>query len=281
MTLRAAPEIKVSRPATVQAYEPSPQLMDRWQSGLRAADAERSNVISVLDVIGEDWWSGEGVTAKRISAALRSIKEDEVIVDINSPGGDFFEGVAIYNMLRQDERKITVRVLGLAASSASVIAMAGDQIEIASTASIMVHNCWCLLQVNQYEARSAADLMAKFDTAMAEVYAQKSSVTVDQAMGWMRDKGAGGSYFRGSEAVAAGLADRLLDADLEIKGGTNASALRRVDTLLAKQNVSRSERRALLAEITGSKPGAAAPVTPGADDEMAGLLRSMIKTLNG
>ncbi|WP_226578859.1 ATP-dependent Clp protease proteolytic subunit [Acuticoccus sediminis] len=110
MTVRQTPAIEVARPASVQAFDPlsRPQVADRWQSNVRAADAD-NNVISILDMIGEDYWSGAGVTAKRVGAALRSIRAETVTVDINSPGGDFFEGVAIYNMLRQDSRPVRVR----------------------------------------------------------------------------------------------------------------------------------------------------------------------------
>lgn len=279
MTLRAAPEIRVSRPPQVQAYEPMPQMMDRWQSGLRAADGGQDNVISILDVIGEDWWTGEGVSAKRIGAALRSIKSDEVIVDINSPGGDFFEGVAIYNQLRQDSRKITVRVLGLAASAASVIAMAGDEVQIGRAGFLMVHNAWGVTVGNRHDLRSAAEVLEPFDAAMASVYAAKCGVDQKIAAAWMDGPEDEGTWFNGEAAVAAGLADRLLAADLEDRSEGGANALRRVDTLLAKQNVPRSERRALLAEIKGGTPGAAATVTPGADDGMAALVQSMIATL--
>ncbi|SDX64901.1 ATP-dependent Clp protease proteolytic subunit, partial [Paracoccus sanguinis] len=120
MTLRNAPEITLSRPPRVQAYEPDPTLMDRWNAGLRAADrdgtTDAARVISMLDVIGAGGWTGEGVTARRIAAALRAITADNITVDINSPGGDFFEGVAIYNLLRADPRRVSVRILGLAAS---------------------------------------------------------------------------------------------------------------------------------------------------------------------
>ncbi|SCX88637.1 head maturation protease, ClpP-related [Paracoccus tibetensis] len=275
MTLRAAPEIKAARPPQVQALEPSPQMLDKWQSNIRAADSDRANVISILDMIGEDYWSGEGVTAKRISAALRSIKSDEVIVDINSPGGDFFEGVAIYNLLRQDERRITVRVLGLAASAASVIAMAGDEVQIGRAGFLMVHNAWVVAVGNRHDMREAAATMEPFDAAMAAVYADKAGVDREKAAEWMD----GETWFNGEDAVAAGLADSLLTADIEEREGAGTNALRRVDTILAKSNVSRSERRALLAEITGGMPGAAARVTPGADAELAALAQSMINTL--
>lgn len=275
MTLRKAPEIRLSHPPKVQAYEPDPALMAKWKAGLRAEDTSGANVISVLDVIGEDWWSGEGVTAKRIGAALRSIKADEVIVDINSPGGDFFEGVAIYNQLRQDPRKITVRVLGLAASAASVIAMAGDEVQIGKAGFLMVHNAWVVAVGNRHDLATAAETMIPFDEAMADVYADKAGVERAVAAGWMDAE----SWFNGTQAVEMGLADAFLIADVVEDDSKGPSALRRVDSLLAKQNVSRSERRALLAEIRGTQD-AAANVTPRADDEWAAFARSLISTLN-
>ncbi|MDE9591229.1 ATP-dependent Clp protease proteolytic subunit, partial [Xenorhabdus bovienii] len=78
-------------------HDIKPLALDKWNSGIKATSTE--NTISVLDVIGESFWD-EGVTAKRISAALRAIGDQDVIVNINSPGGDVFEGIAIYNLLR-------------------------------------------------------------------------------------------------------------------------------------------------------------------------------------
>ncbi|EOG9562751.1 head maturation protease, ClpP-related [Salmonella enterica subsp. enterica serovar Newport] len=114
--------------------------MDRWNGGIKAA-ATDDNSISVFDVIGQDYW-GEGVTAKRIAGALRAMNGADVTVNINSPGGDMFEGLAIYNLLREYQGKVTVKVLGIAASAASVIAMAGDDIQIGRGAFLMIHNCW-------------------------------------------------------------------------------------------------------------------------------------------
>ena len=274
MTLRNAPEVRLSRPPKVQAYEPDPALMDRWNAGLRAEDTSGANVISILDVIGEDWWSGEGVTAKRVAAALRSIKADEVTVDINSPGGDFFEGVAIYNQLRQDPRKVTVRILGLAASAASVIAMAGDEVQIGKAGFLMVHNAWVVAVGNRHDLATAAETMVPFDEAMAAVYAAKAGVDRAEAEAWMDAE----KWFNGEQAVEAGLADGFLTADVVEEDDKGPNALRRIDNLLAKQNVPRSERRALLAEVRGTHD-AAAHVTPRADDEWAAMARSLITTL--
>ena len=235
-----------------------------------------SRTISILDVIGADGLTGEGVTARRVAAALRAITADEITVDINSPGGDFFEGVAIYNMLRADPRRVTVRILGLAASAASVIAMAGDEVRIGRAGFLMVHNAWVVAIGNRHDMAAAAETMLPFDAAMAEIYAAKAGVDLAQAGAWMDAE----TWFSGAQAVEAGLADGFLTADVveTETSGSGPSALRRIDSLLAKQNISRSERRALLAELRGTQD-AAAPVTPRADDDWTALARSLIQTL--
>ena len=202
---------------------------------------------------------------------------DEITVDLNSPGGDFFEGVAIYNLLRADPRRVTVRILGLAASAASVIAMAGDEVRIGRAGFLMVHNAWVVAIGNRHDMAAAAETMIPFDAAMAEVYAAKAGVDPEIAAEWMDSE----RWFTGAEAVEAGLADGFLAADVTRDGGVQPeapSALRRIDTLLARQNLPRSERRALLAELRGTQD-AAAHVMPRADDDWAAAARSLIQTL--
>ncbi|WP_367672824.1 Clp protease ClpP, partial [Serratia symbiotica] len=128
MTKKRLPVAPAGRPCAGVTCEPLPSALERWNGGLKAAASE-DNSISVFDVIGKDYW-GEGVSAKRIAGALRSMNGTDVTVNINSPGGDMFEGLAIYNLLREYPGKVTVKVLGLAASGASIIAMAGDEIQI-------------------------------------------------------------------------------------------------------------------------------------------------------
>ena len=175
MSLRKLPEISASRLPTICAFEPDADALERWNASVMAAQTP-DNTISVLDVIGEDFWSGGGVTSKRIAAALRAIGDQDVFVDINSPGGDFFEGVAIYNALRAHPRKVTVRVLGLAASAASIIAMAGDDVQIGKAGFLMVHNAWAVAIGNRHDMAEAAATMEPFDDAMATLYADRAGV---------------------------------------------------------------------------------------------------------
>src|SRR5690606_12912230 len=141
MSLRKLPELRCPDGLTgsIHLTEKAAQMY-RPIEAPQYAIAVDSDTITILDVIGYDWWSGEGVTAKRIEAALRKIGNKPVSVLINSPGGDFFEGVTIYNLLREHPAQVTVKILGLAASAASVIAMAADRIEIANLGFMMIHN---------------------------------------------------------------------------------------------------------------------------------------------
>ncbi|SDF91220.1 head maturation protease, ClpP-related [Alloyangia pacifica] len=266
MSLRKLPEITAGRLPEVCAFQPDEDALDRWNASVMAAQTSE-NTISVLDVIGEDFWTGGGVTSKRVSAALRAIGDQEVFVDINSPGGDFFEGVAIYNALRAHPRKVTVRILGIAASAASVIAMAGDEIQIGKAGFLMVHNAWVVAMGNRHDLTEAAATMEPFDDAMATVYSDRAGVKKAKAAEWMDNE----TWFNGEQAVEEGLADGFLPADAVNEDKAKAhlakspKAINRVDAMLAKTGMPRSERRALLAEVKGVTHDADPTVTHDAD----------------
>ncbi|WP_370426280.1 head maturation protease, ClpP-related [Pantoea vagans] len=265
MTVKSLPAAPEGRPFARENRDLPSSAMERWNGGIKAAKSD-DNSISVFDVIGADWY-GDGVTASRVAAALRSIGGADVTVNINSPGGDMFEGLAIYNLLREYEGKVTVKVLGLAASAASIIAMAGDEVQIGRGAFIMIHNCWVYAMGNRHDLQQIAADMVPFDKAMNDIYGARTGLdaaTIDAMMD-------AETYIGGSEAVEKGFADRLLAAD-EIADGDDspAAALRKLDATLAKTDMPRSERRKLLKALTGSKPGAAATPEgmPGATDEI-------------
>ncbi|MCX2201475.1 MULTISPECIES: head maturation protease, ClpP-related [Pantoea] len=265
MTVKSLPAAPEGRPFARENRDLPSSAMDRWNGSIKAAKSD-DNSISVFDVIGADWY-GDGVTASRIAAALRSIGGADVTVNINSPGGDMFEGLAIYNLLREYEGKVTVKVLGLAASAASIIAMAGDEVQIGRGAFLMIHNCWVYAMGNRHDLQQIAADMVPFDKAMNDIYGARTGLdaaTIDAMMD-------AETYIGGSDAVEKGFADRLLAAD-EIADGDDspAAALRKLDAMLAKTDAPRSERRKLLKALTGGKPGAAATPEgmPGATDEI-------------
>ncbi|MER5023234.1 Clp protease ClpP [Providencia stuartii] len=232
------------------SYELKPKALDKWNSGIRAASSD--NTISVLDVIGEDFW-GEGVTAKRISAALRAIGNQDVVVNINSPGGDMFEGLAIYNLLRAHNGKVTVNILGIAASAASVIAMAGDEIRMGRGAFLMIHNCWAVGVGNRHDFAKLANDLAPFDKSMSDIYVARSGLP-EETISQMMDNE---TYIGANDAIEKGFADSLLAADAMDDGDESPqAAIRKLDALLAKAKTPRSERRRLISALTRSMPSA-------------------------
>lgn len=265
MTIKSLPAAPEGRPFAREKPDLPAAAMERWNGGIRAA-REGENSISIFDVIGADFW-GDGVTASRIAGALRSMNGGAVTVNINSPGGDMFEGLAIYNLLREYEGKVTVKVLGLAASAASIIAMAGDEVQIGRGAFLMIHNCWVYAMGNRHDLAQIAADMAPFDKAMSDIYQARSGLD-SAAINKMMD---GETYIGGSEAVEKGFADSLLSADeIADDDESPAAALRKLDALLAKTNTPRAERRKLLKALSGGTPGAATKNNgmPGATDQI-------------
>ena len=278
MSLKKLPKIKTEKFPQICAFEQHQEAIEKWNLDLKASESE-DNTISILDTIGEDWF-GEGVTAKRISAALRSIGDKDVVVNINSGGGDFFEGVAIYNLLRSHPAKVTVRVLGLAASAASVIAMAGDEIQVAQNGFLMIHNSWVVAVGNRFDLIEAASTMEPFDQSMAELYADRAGVDPEVAAQWMADE----TWFSGQKAVDDGLADSLLPKDSVVQDvnsstETEYNALRRLDNILAKSEMPRTERRLLLSKVKGATQDAGPTTTQDAGD-IEGLLKGLVSTLS-
>ncbi|WP_312181320.1 head maturation protease, ClpP-related [Pantoea sp. CTOTU46764] len=261
-TLPAAPEGRLS--ASGKRDLPAAAI-DRWDGSIRAATQTGENTITIFDVIGEDWW-GDGVSANRIAGALRSLDGEDVTVHINSPGGDMFEGLAIYNLLREYHGKVTVKVLGLAASAASIIAMAGDEVQIGRGAFLMIHNAWIVAAGNRNDFREYANYLEPFDKAMADIYAARSGMPVEEIQSLMDKE----SFIGGGDSVAKGLADALLSSDeITSDDESPAAAIRKIDAFLAKGGMPRSERRKHLKAL-GSMPGAAAKENdkPGAVEEV-------------
>lgn len=278
MTIRKLPEIKAFQRPDGMECVPSSDAMARWDLGVRAADEGSDASISIYDMIGEDPWNGGGTTTKRIAAALRSIGSRDVVVNINSPGGDLFEGISIYNLLRSHDRKVTVRVMGIAASAASVIAMAGDEIQVARAGFVMIHNCWVLAMGNRHDMRDVADWLEPFDQAMADLYAARTGLDAKALTKLMDNE----TWMGGAEAVEKGFAEGFLPAD-QVKEDTKARAesrdflaVRKVDALLAKQGIPRNERRSLIAGVKSGKPGAADDATQDAGlSDLAASLRKL------
>lgn len=169
----------------------------------------------IFDSIGEyeDWWSGElkGYGPKKLQETLDGIKASKLTVHINSNGGDVFEGIAIYNMLKNSGKEIHVRVEGIAASIASMIAMAGETVTMGQTSMLMIHNCYTIAIGNSAELRKIADDMDKIMESVRKAYLGHASITEEKLIELMDAE----TYLTADECLEYGLCDSIYDKDDE------------------------------------------------------------------
>lgn len=228
------------------------------ETPLAAQDGDGADdEIRILGDIGFDPWSGGGITAASVEEQLARAGTDDVTVLMNSPGGDLFEGIAIYNLLRLHSGKVTVKVLGLAASAASVIAMAGDIVEMGAGSFIMIHNAWVCACGNRNDFRAIAEYLEPFDAALRDVYAARTGLP-DSELDEMLNRE---TFLDAKTAIEKGFADgRTSDTAPEPGNalGDQIKAKRAIDAALASQGMPRSERRRLMSEMSSGKHDAAA-----------------------
>ncbi|GGE75895.1 ATP-dependent Clp protease proteolytic subunit [Streptosporangium jomthongense] len=157
-----------------------------------------------------DSWDDESTTAARFVKDLAALEADAITLRINSPGGSVTDGLAIYNALKRHPATVTVEIDGIAASIASLIAMAGDTVNMASNALYMIHAPWGFSIGNANEMRDMADTMDKFASAMAEAYADGTGKEASEFMALMSD--GKDHWYTAAEAEAAGYVNQVTEA---------------------------------------------------------------------
>lgn len=148
-----------------------------------------------------------GVTAKDFAAELKTVGNvDTLNVHINSAGGDVFDGLAIYNQLTQHPAKVISHIDGLAGSIASVIAMAGDTINISESGFVMIHNASGGVLGEAGDMRKMADLLDKVTGSITDVYVERTKGERETIVAQMNEE----TWFTGEEALKAGFADAMV-----------------------------------------------------------------------
>ena len=170
---------------------------------IEAKETDETAEIIIYDVIG--WPYNDAFDLVR---ALGNIKAKNITVRINSPGGDVFDGVAIFNALKDHEAHVTTKIEGLAASMASIVALAGDEVQAHKNAMYMIHDPWVLAAGNQYDLREIADILQKIGGNMLDIYYDKSNIGKRELKAMMKEE----TWFTAAEAKDRGLIDTVLDA---------------------------------------------------------------------
>jgi ATP-dependent Clp endopeptidase proteolytic subunit ClpP len=171
---------------------------------LSARAEVRQTEISIFDEIGY-----YGVSAKQFIGDLKRVPADhEIVLKIHSPGGEVFDGNAIFNALKRHPGGVTVQIEGLAASMATVISLAGAPVKMAANGFYMIHNPWGVAMGDADEMRDQAALLEKIREGMIAAYASKSGQEPEQIAAWMDAE----TWFSAEEAQAAGFVDEVTDS---------------------------------------------------------------------
>ncbi|TKB53371.1 Clp protease ClpP [Ferrimonas aestuarii] len=184
-----------------QASTQVSQMAETWYQ-IKASGNDSAEIL-IYDEIG-----GWGVSARSFARDIKELgKVTNITVRIHSGGGDVFEGMAIYNLLKQHPANVTVYIDGLAASMASVIAMAGDTIIMPSNTMMMVHKPWGIQGGDAEDMRRYADLLDKVEGALISAYLDKTGIDETELQALLAEE----TWLTGSEAVEKGFADQLVE----------------------------------------------------------------------
>lgn len=177
--------------------------MKSWYS-IAAKAATNQTEISIFDEIG--YW---GISAKQFITDLKTVDPaHNILLRIHSPGGEVFDGNAIYNALKRHPGGVTVQIEGLAASMATVIALAGSPVRMSANGFFMIHNPWSIAMGDAEDMREQAELLEKIQAGIVNAYAAKSGQSAEQVQAWMDAE----TWFTAEEALAAGFIDEITDA---------------------------------------------------------------------
>lgn len=187
------------------------------------ADEEKPTAadVYIYDEIGESWWGG--ISPKALIDEITALDVDDLNVYINSPGGAAWDGIAIMNALRRHKAKVHVTVDALAASAASMIAMAGDRITMNRGAQLMIHDASGFAYGNAQTMDETAEILHKLSNSYADTYAARAGGSRESWRALMQAE----TWYAAEEAVEAGLADDWVDAEVDAAEATAAFDLSR------------------------------------------------------
>lgn len=203
-----------------QAKTPSAKwysIRNRAPHADAATGVQSAAEIFIYGDIGESWY-GDTVTAAQFVKDITALSAQAITVRINSFGGSVTDGIAIHNAIKRHPATVTVCIDGLAASIASLIAMAGDTVEMAENAMLMIHAPWTYAGGNAVELRATADMLDSWSTAMSTSYASKSGQTAQAMLALLTD--GQDHWYTAADALEAGFVNSVISASPE-----SASAL--------------------------------------------------------
>lgn len=228
---------KLKSSASHYSLQTPSHILKAWTPTTKTEESE--NVFMLLDVIDKYWTD---CNAKSLANKLNSLKNKDLKVIINSAGGDLIEGLAMYNLLKAHDGSVNIEIIGLAASAASIIALAGDTITMHAGSEIMIHDCWGFFAGNTEDLNEAITAMERYNNSMSEIYADETGLSADEVRELMKNE----TYFTADEAIEKGFATQKVIKSEKRETDPHLAALRLTESALKAQGLSRSEIRETL-----------------------------------
>jgi len=163
-------------------------------------------IVSNGDLEIYEWFGIDAVSPKAVEEQIAAADGDDLEVDINSGGGDVYAGSEIYSILKEHKGDVTVRILGIAASAASVIAMAGKKVTISPTAQIMIHNTSTIAWGDHRALKHESEVLKNWNKSIANAYILKSGMSEEEALSLMGKE----TWFTAQQAKEKGLVDEIM-----------------------------------------------------------------------
>ena len=225
---------------------------------IRNTSATKAEII-IYSSIGESWW-GDSVSAKSFNAEIDKLDSavNELNIRINSPGGDVFDGITIYNLFkawkkRSTSNKVIVHVDGLAASIASVIALAGDEVIMGEGSLFMIHLPWTFAMGNRTELDKTIDRLVKAEEQLITIYVNKTKMDREEVRDMLEAGTGEGTWMDADQAIEKGFADKKSDEETVPLAASvlgNATWIKNKPRIPTRSDVARKEIENLHSKVS-------------------------------
>ena len=181
------------------------QLAKGIKHEFRNEVVDNRNIVILSGTIAENyWWDDDYINAEMVREATNHL-EGDIVIRLNSAGGDVFQGIEIYNYLKSLPNRIIVEVTALAASAASIVAMAADELIMMTGSQMMIHEASTFCFGNKSDVEKVLNALESIDSSLLSIYAERTGISCDVLTNWMKEE----KFFTAEEAVQEGMADKL------------------------------------------------------------------------
>lgn len=206
--------------------------------------------IIIYGNIGEDWF-GEGITAKKFSDEIKKLPDTvkNINLRINSPGGDVFDGITIYNRLKQHPAKVTTYIDGLAASIASIIALAGDEVIIGEGALYMIHLPWTFAMGNRNDLDNVTNRLLDVEEQLVSIYSKKTKLPRTEIKQMMEKE----TWMDADSAIESNFIDKKMDETVAIAASALGQArwINKMPNIKTDSDLAKEKALELQNKVTG------------------------------